>query len=48
MTPPHATEDRAPKTPRWVKISALLAVVLAAAFLVVHVTGDIPSHGGGH
>jgi hypothetical protein len=48
MTPPRATEDRAPRTPRWVKISGLVTLLLAAAFLAVHLTGEIPSHGGGH
>lgn len=46
MTHPHNADDRAPKTPRWVKISALVVLLLAAAFIAVHLSGTIPSHGG--
>ncbi|GAA1403499.1 hypothetical protein ACFQZ4_04645 [Catellatospora coxensis] len=45
MTSPDATRDRAPKTPRWVKLSALALLVLAAAFVALHLTGNSPSHG---
>lgn len=48
MTPHRTADDRAPKTPRWVKISALVAVLLVAGFLAMHLTGNIPAHGGGH
>ncbi|MFC7759665.1 hypothetical protein ACFQY4_17845 [Catellatospora bangladeshensis] len=46
MTEPRAVDDRAPRTPRWVKISALVVLILAAAFIAIHLTGNSPSHGG--
>ncbi|BCJ76430.1 hypothetical protein CS0771_59740 [Catellatospora sp. IY07-71] len=46
MTEPRTVDDRAPKTPRWVKISAVVVLILAAAFIAIHLTGEIPSHGG--
>ncbi|MEV4417863.1 hypothetical protein [Catellatospora sp. NPDC049609] len=32
--------------PRWFKIFALVGVVLAGAFLIAHLTGNVPTHGG--
>ncbi|MBV1854296.1 hypothetical protein [Catellatospora tritici] len=46
MSPSDTPREQAPKTPRWVKVSALIAAVLVAAFLVVHLTGTVPTHGG--
>ncbi|GIF99037.1 hypothetical protein [Catellatospora citrea] len=44
-----ADNDRTPAPtgmPRWVKICGLVASVLVAAFLALHLTGNTPSHGG--
>ncbi|WP_144128057.1 DotU family type IV/VI secretion system protein [Catellatospora sichuanensis] len=32
--------------PLWVKISGLIAILLVAAFLALHLTGNSPTHGG--
>ncbi len=34
-----------PGMPRWVKISAIVALLLAAAFAAIHLTGNMPTHG---
>jgi hypothetical protein len=38
--------DRAspPRTPRWVKASGIVAIVLVLLFVGLHVTGNVPSH----
>jgi hypothetical protein len=36
-----------PRTPRWVKMFGLVAVILVVAFLILHLTGNGP-HGHGH
>ncbi|MFC7245271.1 hypothetical protein ACFQO7_22590 [Catellatospora aurea] len=44
-----AGDDRTPAPigmPRWVKVSGLIAVLLVAAFLALHLTGSTPAHGG--
>lgn len=38
VTPPPAPE-RPPGTPRWVKVLAVLALVLVLAFVAVHLAG---------
>ena len=45
---PQASERQAPGMPRWVKVSLLAIAVLAALFLLLHLTGLTPQHGGGH
>lgn len=44
-----SNENRTPAsagTPRWVKISGVIAMLLLAAFLALHLTGNAPAHGG--
>ncbi|GAA1383185.1 hypothetical protein [Catellatospora chokoriensis] len=35
-----------PGPPRWVKISAIIALLLAAVFAAIHLIGNMPTHGG--
>lgn len=47
--PTPAGDDRTPAPmgmPRWVKVAGLIAALLVAAFLALHLTGNTPSHGG--
>jgi hypothetical protein len=36
-----------PRTPRWVKMFGVVAIILVVAFLILHLTGNGP-HGHGH
>ena len=33
-----------PRTPRWVRVFGIVAVVLLLAFVVLHLTGLVPMH----
>ena len=41
MTPMDSLGD-VPATPRWVKVFAIIAVVVAAAFVILHLVGGGP------
>jgi hypothetical protein len=41
------TEDRPPRTPRWVKVSGFIAIVVVLLFVVLHLTGLHGGHGPG-
>jgi hypothetical protein len=40
------TEDQSPSIPRWVKVFALIAILLVILFVALHLTGLAPM--GGH
>jgi hypothetical protein len=42
-----AIKRQAPGMPRWVRVSLLTIAVLAALFLLLHLTGLAPRHGAG-
>ena len=33
-----------PSTPRWVKVSGIIAIVLVLLFVGMHLTGHVPTH----
>ena len=37
-----------PSTPRWVKISGIIVIVLVLLFAILHLTGNSPGGPGGH
>ncbi|HBV85401.1 MAG TPA: hypothetical protein DEF42_01775 [Desulfosporosinus sp.] len=39
------TEDRPPSTPRWVKVSGIIAIVLILLFVILKLTGGGGKHG---
>lgn len=41
------TEDRPPSTPRWVKVSGIIAIVLVLLFVILKLTGVGGDHGPG-
>ncbi len=40
------TEDRPPSTPRWVKVFAIIAILLVVLFVILHLTGLAPAGHG--
>ena len=61
LSPPSTVQDSHPTdsvpypgTPRWVKISGLIAIVLILLFVILHLTGNqfrfhpVPGNHGGH
>jgi len=41
------TEDRPPSTPRWVKVSGIIVIVLILLFIIMKLTGIGGEHGPG-
>lgn len=39
------TEDQPPSTPRWVKVSGIIAIVLILLFVIINLTGIGGNHG---
>ncbi len=42
----RSTEDRPPSTPRWVKVSGIITIVLVLMFVILHLTSG-GKHGPG-
>jgi hypothetical protein len=48
-TDPVSGGGATPRTPRWVKMFGVVAIILVVAFLILHLTGNGPQgHGHGH
>lgn len=41
------TEDRPPRTPRWVRVSGTIAIVLVLLIVILKITGFGGNHGPG-
>ena len=50
MSQTHTKPDRGspPSTPRWVKVSAIIVIVLVLLFVILHLTGNSLGGPGGH
>ena len=48
MSQTHEEPDResAPSTPRWVKVFAIIAILLVVLFVILHLTGLAPTGHG--
>jgi hypothetical protein len=44
MTPRAQKRELTDGTPRWVKVFAIVASILALAFVVLHITGHSPAN----